>query len=81
MQAQPVVTTIVSAISPYLGQTMAQTSIVTYCKRLGIGDTTDMTQVDALLKQLALGLNVFIGRDKTESVMRALRHELEGVTA
>lgn len=81
MDAQPVVTTIVSAISPYIGQTMAQTSIVTYCKRLGIVGTADRQQIDALLHQIALGLNVFIGRDKTETLMQELRHSLEGVRA
>jgi hypothetical protein len=72
--AKPVVETIVDAISPYIGQMMAQSSIQLHCKRLGIdASRIQGSQVEQLLQQISLGLNIFIGREKTESVMRDIR--------
>ena len=71
---KPVVQAITEAISPYIGQMMAQSSIQLHCKRLNIDEARiDHSQVDQLLQQLALGLNIFIGREKTETIMRDIR--------
>ncbi len=58
---------------------MARTSILAHCKRLGL-DATRLANgdVEKLLQQIALGLNVFIGREKTENVMRTIRASLGG---
>lgn len=73
----PLVRRIAIAISPYIGEMMAKTSIETHCKRLGI-DVSKVTEADAerLLQQLGLGLNVFIGREKTEAVMLQIRKSI-----
>ena len=72
--AKPVVQTIAEGLSPFIGQMMAQSSIQLHCKRLGI-DTSriDGSQIEQLLQQLSLGLNIFIGRDKTEVILRDIR--------
>jgi hypothetical protein len=74
MQADSVIGMISTALSPYVGNMMARSSIESHCKRLGL----NMAQIDGdglerLLQQLGLGLNVFIGREKSETVMRDIR--------
>ena len=77
VDVHPVVHTITQAIAPYIGQMMARTSIDAHCKRLGL-DAARLAagDVERLLQQIALGLNVFIGREKTEKVMRDVRAEI-----
>jgi len=79
VDVQPVIQTIATAITPYIGQMMARTSIDAHCKRLGL-DAARLASadVDRLLQQIALGLNVFIGREKTEGVMRDIRASIGG---
>ena len=74
MEANPVVRMIATALTPYVGQMMARSSIESHCKRLGLDmSSLEGSEVDRLLHQIALGLNVFIGRDKSEAVMRDIR--------
>jgi hypothetical protein len=70
----PVMHAIANAIAPYIGPTMARTSIAAHSKRLGL-DAARLAagDIERLLEQIALGLNVFIGREKTEKVMRDVR--------
>jgi hypothetical protein len=79
MHASTVLTAIANAITPYIGHMMAQSSIEMHCKRIGItgGGTIDRLQLDELLRRLALGLNIFIGRDKTASVIEQIRNGVE----
>ena len=79
MDVHPVVQTIATAIAPYIGQMMARTSIEAHCRRLGL-DAGRLANgdVERLLQQIALGLNVFIGREKTENVMRDIRASVGG---
>ena len=78
MQAKTILTKVAEVISPYIGKLMAHSSIELHCKRLGIGgESIDRIQLDALLRQLSLGLVIFIGRDKTDAVMREIRSGVE----
>ena len=78
MQATKTLTRIADNITPYIGTMMARSSIDMHCKRLGIaGEVIDRNQVDQLLLQLSLGLNIFIGRDKTEAVIQEIRGGME----
>jgi len=78
LQATTILTRIAAIITPYIGTMMARSSIEMHCKRLGIaGDVIDRGQLDQLLRQLSLGLNIFIGRDKTETVMQEIRGGME----
>ena len=81
MNARTILTKIADIIAPYVGRLMAHSSIELHCKRLGIaGESMERTQLDALLKQLSLGLVIFIGRDKTDAVMREIRSGVESYT-
>ena len=74
MEANPVVRMIATALTPYVGQMMARSSIESHCKRLGLDmSKLDGSELERLLHQIALGLNVFIGREKSEAVMRDIR--------
>jgi hypothetical protein len=78
LHASTILTRIAEIITPYVGTMMARSSIEMYCKRLGIaGDVMDRNQLDQLLRQLSLGLNIFIGRDKTETVIQEIRGGME----
>ena len=80
MQASTTLTTIADAIAPYIGRTMAQSSIEMHCKKIGISNgSIDRGQLDELLRQLSLGLNIFIGRDKTTLVLSEIRSGMEGL--
>ena len=80
MDANPIVGTITSALTPYIGRTMAESSIATHCKRLGLDAARlDGAAIERLLHHLGLGLNIFIGRDKSEAVIRDVRVSLGGV--
>lgn len=79
MDANSVVGVIASGLTPYVGQMMARSSITMHCKRLGLDiSRLDRTGVESLLDQLALGLNIFIGREKTQTVMRDIRTSIGG---
>ena len=75
MQTSTILSTIADAMAPYIGSTMARTSIEMHCKNMGIssGSCLDDPQVDELLNRLALGLNIFIGRDKTVALVQEIR--------
>jgi hypothetical protein len=64
--------TIIRMLSPYLGETMARAAALTHCQKLGIAvDGTEITreQLDALLRKLAQGMNIFVGREKAAAVV------------
>jgi hypothetical protein len=71
---------ITEGITPYIGAMMARSSVEVHCKRLGIdGDrTVTSMQINELLKNLALGLNIFIGREKAEAVILNIKTSLGG---
>ena len=80
MEASTTLTAIAEAITPYIGRTMARSSIEMHSKKLGIGQgSIDAGQFDALLQRLALGLNIFIGRDKTIALVNEIRSGMKGL--
>jgi hypothetical protein len=77
MERTAVVQTIVEEVSPFLGVLMARTSVDLHCRNLKVdGSTVTPAQIDALLQKLAMGLNVFIGRQKSEQVVQQIRSRL-----
>ena len=80
MKNVAVLQTITDAITPYIGKMMARSSVEVHCKRLGIDGDQTVTghQVNELLTQLALGLNIFIGREKAEGLIRDIRVAIAG---
>jgi hypothetical protein len=69
-----VLDTLARTLAPYLGKTMAQAAVETHREKLGI-DGPHMTagQLDALLGKMSSGLVIFVGRDKTETIVREAR--------
>ena len=78
MQTSTILAAIANAMAPYIGKTMAQSSIEMHRKKMGISsESMDGHQVDELLNRLALGLNIFIGRDKTVALVHEIRSGME----
>ena len=73
-----VITIVVSAISPYVGATMAGASVRGFCNRLGLDALVlDHAQVTRLLDALAPGLDVYVGKEKAAIVVREIWMKLE----
>jgi hypothetical protein len=64
------------ALTPYIGDTMARSAIEAHCQKLGIAATMSPDQREALLAKLGGGLNIFLGRDKSASVIAEVRDAL-----
>jgi hypothetical protein len=74
MERDVVVSQIVKVLSPYLGATMAAASARAHCEKLGIaGRVISAEQAEALIGKLAAGLAVFVGREKSASVVGEIR--------
>jgi hypothetical protein len=69
-----VLDTLSRTLAPYLGRTMALAAVETHRQKLGI-DGLHMTseQLDALMGKMSAGLVIFVGRDKTETIVREAR--------
>jgi len=77
MTTSEAVQTVVKVMAPYIGDTMARSATDAHCQRLGIaGGTVSPEQLDALLGKLGGGLNIFLGRDKSASVIAEARSAL-----
>jgi len=64
-------------LGPYIGDTMARSATEAHCQKLGItADTVSHEQLEALLGKLGGGLNIFLGRDKSASVIAEARRAL-----
>jgi len=74
MKTPEVVEAIVRTVAPYLGEAMARAATLGHCRKLGISEA-EMTreEADALLSQIGLGLNVFLGRKRSSEVLLAMR--------
>lgn len=76
--------TIIGMLSPYLGETMSRAAALAHCQKLGIvvdGGEITREQLDALLRKLAQGLNIFIGREKAEQVIGEIRAAMGRTTS
>jgi hypothetical protein len=74
-KAKEAVEKIVAVVSPYLGETMAQAAARAHCQKLGIvvdGSEITREQLDALVKKVAQGLNIFVGREKAAIVVQQI---------
>ena len=73
MNRQTVLETIESLIAPYVGKTIAGASTKVHCEKLGLyQDELTPDQVEALLILLEKALRVFIGHDKTDSIIEEI---------
>ena len=77
MTTTEAVDAMVRVMAPYIGDTMARSATEAHCQRLGIaGGTLTHDQIEALLGKLGGGLNIFLGRDKSASVIAEVRRAL-----
>ena len=73
-EALPIV---VKIMAPYVGDTMARSATEAHCQRLGIaGGSIEPEQVEMLLAKLGAGLNIFLGKDKSATVIAEVRPAL-----
>jgi hypothetical protein len=79
MTTSEAVDAMVKVIAPYIGDTMARSAIEAHCHKLGIAATVSREQAEALLAKLGGGLNIFLGRDKSASVVAEARSALDGL--
>jgi hypothetical protein len=77
MTTNEAVEVLVEVLAPYIGDTMARSATEVHCQKLGLaGGTVTSEQMDALLGKLGGGLNIFLGRDKSASVVTEARRAL-----
>jgi hypothetical protein len=76
MMTSEAVDVMVKAMAPYIGDTMARSAAEAHCQRLGIEGTMSPDQREALLGKLGGGLNIFLGREKSGSVIARVRDAL-----
>ena len=77
MEATRAVGVMVQVMGPYIGETMARSAADAHCQKLGIsGGQISPEQLEALLAKLGGGLNIFLGRDKSKSVIEEVRSAL-----
>jgi hypothetical protein len=80
MTTTEAVETMVDVMAPYIGDMMARSATEAHCKKLGIaGGAVGPEQLEALLGKLGGGLNIFLGRDKSASVIAEARAALAGL--
>lgn len=77
MTPSEAVEVVVKVMAPHVGETMARSAAEAHCQKLGIaGSAVTSEQLDALLGKLGSGLNIFLGRDKSASVVAEARQAL-----
>ncbi len=77
MTTNEAIQTVVKVMAPYIGDTMARSATEAHCQKLGIaGGTVSPEQLEALLGKLGGGLNIFLGRDKSATVVAEARRAL-----
>ena len=74
MLTSEAVKVMVDVMAPFVGDTMARSAAEAHCLKLGIADgAISSEQVEALLARLGSGLNIFLGREKSSSVVDQMR--------
>lgn len=82
LSTSDVVQTIVRVVAPYLGETMARSAARAHCQKLGIsGDHMQPAQAEALIGKVGAGLNVFVGREKSNAMVAELRRAIAAQAA
>lgn len=67
---------LVAAIKPFVGEIMASASVKALSKKLGLSGTIGVTDRGRLIDAIGLGMNVFIGKQKTAEMLTSLRASL-----
>lgn len=79
MVTSDAVQVMVSVMAPYIGDTLARSAAEVHCRKLGVhGASIEPEQIEQVLGKLEVGLHIFLGREKSESVIGLARAELRG---
>jgi hypothetical protein len=75
-----VIAILVRALSPYVGTTMAGASVRGVCGRLAVeGMALDRVRIQTILDALGPGLHVYVGKEKTQNVLREIWSALDAL--
>lgn len=65
---------ITDLLKPYIGPHMARAAVDAHASKLGLDlDHLDRGGLDALAERIALGLHIFVGKEKSEQISSAVR--------
>jgi hypothetical protein len=76
METSRAVNVVVASMAPYIGETMARSAAEAHCRKLGLDGQLSAEQLEQLLAKLASGLNIFLGREKSATVIASARQSL-----
>jgi hypothetical protein len=78
MTTSQTVDVMVKVLAPHIGDTMARSATEAHCQKLGIAADGRVSpeQLEALLGKIGGGLNIFLGREKSASVVTEARRAL-----
>lgn len=78
MVTSDAVRVMVSAMAPYIGDTLARSAAEVHCRKVGALEATiEPGQVELVLQKLESGLHIFLGRDKSAAVIADARRALQ----
>jgi hypothetical protein len=77
LQVIEVLESVTRVVAPVLGETMARSAAKAHCEKLGVSGEMTPQQVAALIDRMGMGLNVFVGRERSQAVVAELRRSLE----
>ena len=79
---EAVIEAVALTIAPYLGKTMAQAAVESHGQKLGIDGThVTVDQLEALFAKLSAGLVIFVGRERTDLIVREARAAVDNLKA
>ena len=77
---ETVVDALSKVVEPYVGATMARSAVKAHGQKMGLdGAPLTPAQIETLIARLGSGLNVFLGRDKSEMVVGELKKAAAGL--
>ncbi|MGE5127860.1 MAG: hypothetical protein ACM3PV_16330 [Betaproteobacteria bacterium] len=78
MRTRDAVQVMVTVLAPYVGGTMARSAAEAQCRKLGLLDESIAPeQIELVLGKLGSGLNIFLGRERSGSVIAEVRRALQ----
>jgi hypothetical protein len=82
MRTSDAVQVMVKVLGPHIGETMARSAAEAHCRKLDLLDgTIGSDQVEQVLGRLGSGLNIFLGRERSGTVIAEVRRALQAAEA
>ncbi len=76
MALEEAVKILVEAMTPYIGGHMAHAAVQSHCEKLKLSGTPSAAQLDDLVTRLGVGLNIFVGKEKSSKVVAEMKSAL-----